>query len=227
MTLVSCRAVSRTFGKGERAVVAVHGATCDVAPPSRVAVMGPSGSGKSTLLHILAGLDTPTSGEVSWPALTTDPTRLRAMVGVVFQGASLMPPLTALENVTYPLLLKGVPVSEAVAQGLTDLSSLGLEDLADKLPEELSGGQAQRVAIARVLAMRPSLIVADEPTGQLDSGAAHRVMELLVAAADALGAGLVVSTHDPEVAAHLDQRWFMHAGRLEVTDPAQRAGGVR
>jgi putative ABC transport system ATP-binding protein len=225
MALVTCRGMSRSFGRGERAVVAVHAATCSVGTTSRVAVTGPSGSGKSTLLHLLAGLDTPTSGEVSWPELGSDPTRRRGAVGVVFQGASLIPPLTVLENVAFPLLLQGSIQFEAEDRGRGALAGLGLEALADKLPEELSGGQAQRVCVARVLATRPRLIVADEPTGQLDSHAGHHVLDVLVAAAHALGAGLLVSTHDPEMAAHLDERWQMLDGRLQLTpNPVPRGG---
>jgi putative ABC transport system ATP-binding protein len=226
MALVTCRGMSRTFGTGERAVVAVHAATCSVEATSRVAVTGPSGSGKSTLLHLLAGLDTPTSGGVSWPELGSDPRRWRGAVGVVFQGASLIPPLTVLENVAFPLLLEGSNQSQAEDRARAALAGLGLEALAGKLPEELSGGQAQRVCAARVLATRPRLIVADEPTGQLDSHAGHHLMEGLVAAADTLDAGLLVSTHDPEMAAHLDQRWQMLDGRLQLTPhPVPSRGG--
>jgi len=211
---VRCEDVARTFGAGQRAVVAVHDVTCVVLAGERIAVTGPSGSGKSTLLHLLAGLDLPTRGTVSWPALG-DRERLRpGPVGVVFQSASLLAPLDVAENVALPQLLAGVDEDCALAGARDALGRLGLADLGAKLPEELSGGQAQRVAVARVLAGRPRLILADEPTGQLDHDTAATVVEALVDTAVMLGAALLLTTHDPMVAERLPIRWAMADGTL-------------
>lgn len=223
--MVHCADAAVTYGRGRTAVVAVHGATCTVQLTDRIAVTGPSGSGKSTLLHLMAGLEVPTSGQVSWPGLALrDPAGGRpgpAAVGVVFQGPSLLPPLDVTENVALPLLLGGAGEGAARRRAWQAMRSLGVDDLAGKLPEELSGGQAQRVAIARVLASAPALILADEPTGQLDRGIAEHVITVLLAAAQAAGAALVISTHDETVAARLATRWRIHDGRL--TTPANSA----
>lgn len=215
--LVRCDAVSRTFGAGERAVVAVHSVTCEIAAGDRIAMMGPSGSGKSTLLHLMAGLDEPSSGSVSWPALAGTSRGMLRSIAVVFQGATLMPPLTVHENVAFPLLLAGKTDVEARRTASAALAALNVGELADRLPEELSGGQAQRACVARVLASEPELILADEPTGQLDSAAAAQVVEVLLTAADHLGAGLVISTHDPSVAAHLNTQWLMRDSVLDIS----------
>jgi ABC-type lipoprotein export system ATPase subunit len=209
MTLVRCTAAARTFGSGETATVALQPTDCEVNAGDRIALVGPSGSGKSTLVHLMAGLDQPTAGEVAWPELDV----LRpGPVSVVFQGPSLLPPLTVLENVALPLVLAGA--ADADARAHAALTRLGLDELSDKLPEEISGGQAQRVAVARALAGEPRLILADEPTGQLDHASAESVVDVLLAAADHSGAALVVSTHDPAVAAHFAARWEMHDGSL-------------
>lgn len=214
--LVVCEAASRTFGHGSIAVVAVHDATCTVDTDSRVALVGPSGSGKSTLLQLMAGLDTPTSGSITWPAWESGPFQDPSRAGVVFQGLSLIPALTAAENVAFPLLLQGMSHEQAVARAIESLDLLGIAALADKVPEELSGGQAQRVAVARVVTSRPQLIFADEPTGQLDRASGDRVVDVLLEAADHLGAGLVLSTHDATVASRLKVVWRMHDGELVV-----------
>jgi ABC-type lipoprotein export system ATPase subunit len=135
-------------------------------------------------------------------------------VAVVFQGPSLLPALTVLENVALPLVLDGVSASRAHARARDTLELLGLDELRDKLPEEISGGQAQRVAVARAVAGEPRLILADEPTGQLDRASAEGVVEVLEAAAAHTEAALVVATHDPAVAARLPERWEIHSGRL-------------
>jgi putative ABC transport system ATP-binding protein len=212
--LVRAVDVGRTYGQGRTAVVAVHSVTCGVRATDRVALTGRSGSGKSTLLHLLAGLDRPTAGVVSWPGLGGSPAGRAGVVGIVFQGPSLLPPLDAAENVALPLLLAGAEVAVARRRALAALAETGAAELAGKLPEELSGGQAQRVAVARVLASSPRLILADEPTAQLD--AVHRdvVVRLLLAAAETLGAGLVIATHDARVADQLPSRWVMDDGRI-------------
>lgn len=216
--LVRCDDVGHTFGSGPAAIVAVHGATCVVRDKDRIALVGPSGSGKSTLLHLMAGLEEPTSGRLSWPALSSDYYDRAASIGVVFQSPSLIPDLDVFENVELPLLLapsSGDRSSERTAVLIKDaLANVGVDDLITRLPEELSGGQAQRVAVARVLAQAPRLILADEPTGQLDSRTAHHVIDVLLSAARRLDAALVVATHDPTVAGRLDTTWSMHEGRL-------------
>ncbi|WP_374968230.1 ABC transporter ATP-binding protein [Terrabacter sp. BE26] len=219
---VTCEGVARTFGRGERAVVAVHGSSCEVPFGSRIAIVGPSGSGKSTLLHIMAGLETPTAGRVSWPGLPASEPERRGRVGVVFQSPSLVPALTVAENVALPLVLAGVPDADADERVEEAMQLVQVAELATQLPEELSGGQAQRVAVARVLANRPSLILADEPTGQLDRANGQHLIDVLLATAEELDAALVVSTHDIEVAERLEERWRMHEGRLSTDDTELR-----
>jgi putative ABC transport system ATP-binding protein len=212
--LVECHDVSRTYGHGTAALVALHGADCAVFPGEHIVLTGPSGSGKSTLLHLLAGLDSPTTGEVSWPALGGPPATLPAgTVGLVFQGPSLLPDLDVVQNVALPLVLAGRTDAEAGALASDLLAELGIEDLAAKLPEEISGGQSQRVAVARALIGEPRLILADEPTGQLDHASAAAVITMLIAKASALGAALVVTTHDPVIANQLATCWQMLDGR--------------
>ncbi len=223
--LVTCKGVARTYGRGEAAVVAVHGATCLVHPGDRVAITGPSGSGKSTLLHLMAALERPTSGTVTWPGLVpggagVPPAR---QVGVVFQGPSLIPALDVAENTALPLVLAGMTQTQARQRAEQALALVDAADLLSKLPEELSGGQAQRVAIARVLALGPRLVLADEPTGQLDQSTGQHIIDILLHTVRQIGAALVITTHDPAVARRLPTRWTMHEGRL-VTDtpPAER-----
>jgi ABC-type lipoprotein export system ATPase subunit len=212
--LVRCDRVTRTYGTGQAATVALQATDCEVNAGQRIGLVGPSRSGKSTLLHLIAGLDDPSTGAVSWPAIGTREELRPARVAVIFQGPSLLPPLSVLENTALPLVIGGMTDSEArrVARGV--LGTLGLEELADKLPEEISGGQAQRVAVARALAGQPSLILADEPTGQLDSVNAAAVLDVLLAASAHAGAAVVISTHDLQIAARLPERWEIHNGRL-------------
>jgi len=227
-TMVEFHNVSRTYGAGSTAVVAVHGATGSVPAQSRIALVGPSGSGKSTLLHLIAGLERPTTGTVAWPGLAGAATRTSlaiAGVAVVFQGPSLVPTLNVLENVLVPLQLSGVGAAVAEGRARDALAVIGVLDLADRLPDYLSGGQAQRVAIARALAMEPQLILADEPTGQLDGATGSHVIDVLIHAADRANAALVVTTHDPRVADRFQDRWIMREGRLHVAD-ASREDGV-
>ena len=226
--LVSCEDVARTYGSGLSAVVAVHGVSITINPRDRVALVGPSGSGKSTLLHLMAGLERPTSGRVSWPALEGDPTGRPGLVGMVFQGPSLLPALDVIENVALPLVLAGMVDAEAQSRAAEALERLDIGGLRTKWPEELSGGQAQRVAVARVLAGRPVLILADEPTGQLDEATGAHVVDVLVEAADELAAALVVSTHDPAVAARLESIWRMRDGAIKSVSSshADSTGGA-
>ena len=220
--LVVCVGVARTFGTGDRAVVAVHGADCAVRGGDRIAVTGPSGSGKSTLVHLFAGLDTPTAGTMTWPTWDEGPRRHTGRVGMIFQGPSLLPALNGWENVAMPLLLAGIGVDAARTMAVAALDRAGVAALAEALPEEMSGGQAQRVAVARALVVRPALILADEPTGQLDRAIADRVVDVLLEAC-APDTALVVCTHDPRVARCMDRQWRMVDGRLR-TDRADVDG---
>ena len=183
--------------------------------------MGPSGSGKSTLLHLIAGLDVPTSGSVTWPALGDRGSLRPGPVAVVLQGRSLLPPLNVSENVALPLILGGVGADDAGERASAALARLGLQSLAQKLPEELSGGQAQRVAIARAIAQRPRLLLADEPTGQLDRVTAAAVVDLLLEVADETGAALVVGTHEQALAESFDDSWTMSDGLLVAPQPSR------
>ncbi len=233
--IVVCEDVSRTFGRGPTAMVALQSSSCRIPAAARIAIAGASGSGKSTLLHLLAGLDRPTTGQVSWPGLTTDGEGRddeeavdgrsvdRHAVGVVFQTPSLIPALTVTENVALPRILAGDPTADATGRATRALARLELTALAARLPEELSGGQAQRVAVARVLAQNPRLILADEPTGQLDSRTAAHLINVLLRTATHIQATLVVATHDPVVAARLDHQWRMREGKLDTQHRTDRS----
>ena len=216
--LARCLGAARTYGHGSTATVALQPVECEIEPGARLALVGPSGSGKSTLLHLLAGLDRPTAGTVEWPAIGGREDLRPGPVAVVFQGPALVPALTVLENVALPLILAGQDAERANREALSALEPLGVRKLAKKLPEEISGGQAQRVAVARALAGRPRLILADEPTGQLDRGAAAEVVDVLVEAAEHGDSALMVSTHDHDLAARFRVRWEIHGGRLERED---------
>jgi ABC-type lipoprotein export system ATPase subunit len=221
--LVVCAGVDRTYGRGSAATVALAPTDCEIHGGDRIALVGPSGSGKSTLLHLVAGLDTPTHGQVGWPAIGTRNDLRPGPVAVIFQGPSLLPALTVGENVALPLVLDGLSDADARPRAAHALERLQLLELVDKLPEEISGGEAQRVAVARALAGRPLLILADEPTGQLDRASAALVVDVLLAAAAHAGAALVVATHDAAVADRLPERWQMHDGRLTATAATQTA----
>lgn len=187
--------------------------TCEIEPGARIALIGPSGSGKSTLLHIIGGFIAPTDGEVSWPALGEQEDLLPKKVQAVFQAPSLFPALNVIDNIALPLLLAGG--SAAAGFGPKDLlARFGLSDLALKLPEELSGGQAQRIAMLRALSVSPRLILADEPTGQLDSKTAQEFLTTVITVADEIEAALIIATHDPAVAARMDRQWSIDHGKL-------------
>ena len=222
--LVRCDDVARTFGAGPAAVVAVRRVTCEIRSGQQLAITGASGSGKSTLLHLLAGLDEPTVGRITWPALGGRDALRPGPIGVVFQGPSLLAPLDVLENVALALILGGANEHAAHTAAIEALDRLDLLALRAKLPEELSGGQAQRVAVARVLAGRPRLILADEPTGQLDFANAASVVNALLQGSDDAGAALVVSTHDPRIADRLPERWRMADGQLMGPAAVTRSG---
>ncbi len=217
--VIGCRDLVRRFGAGETAVDALRSVSLDVARGELVAIMGPSGSGKSTLMHLLAGLDRPTGGSVSIagvdPATLKD-TRLtklrREHVGFVFQSFNLLPTLSAEENVTLPLDLAGEAPDRAWVDEL--LSTVGLDDRRRHRPAELSGGQQQRVAVARALVHRPSVLFADEPTGNLDSQSGADVLGLIRSAVDGYGQTTIMVTHDQRAAAIADRIVFLADGRI-------------
>ena len=202
--MVEARAVSRTFGHGSTAVHAVRGVSFEVQRGQLVALIGRSGSGKTTLLNIIGGLDSPTSGEVfvggrNLSAMTArERTMLRrSTVSFIFQSFGLIPMLTAAENVGIPLRIIGTPRVAREERIRLLLSVVGLDGHAHQRPNELSGGQQQRVAIARALAVQPELLIADEPTGQLDSETGRQIMRLLKTVVVADGITAIVATHDP------------------------------
>ena len=216
--LLEMRAVTRVHGHGAREVTALRGVDLAVQPGEFVALMGPSGSGKSTLLHLAGGLALPTRGEVlvDGKSLTDLSEAERAVLrrdvlGYVFQELNLLPGLTALENVAFPLELAGLRTRPARAAALGALAEVGIEELASRMPAELSGGQSQRVAIARSLVGPRRLLLADEPTGALDSMSGRDIIALLRGRADA-GAGVVLVTHEPRFAAWADRTLQLRDG---------------
>jgi ABC-type lipoprotein export system ATPase subunit len=214
--LVRADRLERIFDVGAQRVHAVRSATFSIEPGARIALVGPSGSGKSTLLHLIAGLDTPTSGTITWPAIG-DRTNLRpGPIGIGFQGQSLLPPLTVCENVALPLILAGGAEADASGVAVDLLDVFGVRDLADRLPQDLSGGQAQRIALARAFVGAPKLVLADEPTGQQDRETADQVMRTITTVAELDHTALVVATHDMAVAQTLDARWTMSDGSLSA-----------
>jgi putative ABC transport system ATP-binding protein len=209
----------RRYGQGDTAVDALRGVSVDIAQGRLTAVMGPSGSGKSTLMHILAGLDRPTSGEVSVAGVEitelddTELTKLRRdHIGFIFQFFNLLPMLTAAENIVLPLKLAGGKPDPQWLEELID--KVGLGDRLTHRPAELSGGQQQRVAVARALVSRPSVMFADEPTGNLDSTTGGEILALLRESVDSLGQTTVMVTHDAHAAAIADRVLFLADGRI-------------
>jgi putative ABC transport system ATP-binding protein len=219
---VAAREIARRYGEGDTAVDALRGVSLEVPRGELTAVMGPSGSGKSTLMHILAGLDRPTSGsvEIDGTEITTlndnELTKLRRKhIGFVFQFFNLLPMLTAEENVTLPLTLAGRKPEPGWLEEL--LESVGLEDRRKHRPAELSGGQQQRVAIARALISRPTVLFADEPTGNLDSASSGEILELVRRSVDELGQTTVMVTHDPVAATIADRVLLLGDGAIART----------
>jgi ABC-type lipoprotein export system ATPase subunit len=207
------------YGQGDLQFEALKHATCEIKAGDRIALVGPSGSGKSTLLQLMGGLDAATRGTVEWFfSSEAEPPRPR-YISYVFQMPSLLPPLNVVENVELPLLLLRTPAVQARESALLALQKISLDSLAYKLPEELSGGQAQRVAVARTLAHQPRVILADEPTGQLDQATASKMLDVLLASLEGTDTALVIATHDMEVAERMDTIWHMNKGILEVNRP--------
>ena len=232
--IMSARGLEMSFGRTH----ALRGVDLDLLAGEVLAVTGPSGSGKSTLLHVMAGVLVPDAGRVDYHGgdVSQDITaldeaarsRLRLKeFGFIFQFGQLLPDLSALDNVTIPLLLAGTARRRALAQARETLGELGLNEHLDKRPTQLSGGQAQRAAVARALVTNPRLLFADEPTGSLDSLAAERTMEVLLGSVHSRGAGLVIITHDARVAAYADREVTVRDGRIGPGATQAAAGPSR
>jgi putative ABC transport system ATP-binding protein len=221
MTLIECRGLTRAYRKGENVIRPLDALDLDVPAGDFLALMGPSGSGKTTLLNLIAGIDAPTQG-----SLVIGGTELAALsrnqlaawrsrhVGYVFQLYNLVPVLTAFENVELPLLLHRLSRKQRQQRVVTALERVGIADRADHFPRQLSGGQEQRVAIARAIVTEPEILVADEPTGDLDKPAAHAVMTLLQALNRELGKTIIMVTHDPKTTEYARRTLHLDKGRL-------------
>jgi len=226
--LIRIRGLSKAYRRGEQVIPVLTDVELDVDEGEFVALMGPSGSGKSTLLNLIAGIDKPGGGKIEVGGVDigalseSELADWRARhVGFVFQFYNLMPVLTAFENVELPLLLTGLSRHERRERVSACLALVGLSDRADHLPNELSGGQQQRVAIARALVTDPTLIVADEPTGDLDRATGEEVLDLLVGLQRALGKTIVMVTHDPKAAARAQRQVQLEKGVLVSQAGAQ------
>jgi len=228
---VAAHDVSRRYGEGDAAVDALRGVTIDFPHRQFTAVMGPSGSGKSTLMHILAGLDAPTTGTVQIDG--TEITSLgdraltllrREKIGFIFQFFNLLPMLTAGENIELPVTIGGGDVDREWRDRL--VSAVGLGDRLTHRPSELSGGQQQRVAVARALMSRPTVVFADEPTGNLDSKTSQEVLDLLRRAVDEFGQTIIMVTHDARAAANADRIIFLQDGQIVRDTPRLSASEI-
>ena len=240
MAILEASALKKEYSLGEHTVHALRGVDFVVERGQFIAIMGPSGSGKSTLLHLLGGLDTASDGEVTLagqPLSILDDNRLtlvrRRNIGFVFQFFNLLPTLTAEENIALPLIIDGQDMRKHRPRidGLLDL--VGLADRRDHKPDQLSGGEQQRVAIARALVTEPSIVLADEPTGNLDSKSGAAIMGLLRRSCDELGQTIIVVTHDPKAAAYADGVVFLGDGQVSgqvsnagVDDMAKRLRSI-
>lgn len=225
-SLIELRGITKVYGSGVAEVRALRGIDLTVGEGEFVAIMGPSGSGKSTAMNVLGCLDTPTAGHylfngVEVGALDQDQRALlrRHFLGFVFQGYNLLPRTPALENVELPLIYKGLPRAEREARATAALAKVGLADRAHHDPSELSGGQQQRVAIARALAGKPQVILADEPTGNLDMKRSHEIMELLTQLNRTEGLTIIMVTHEEDMATYADRLIYFVDGRVEHDGP--------
>jgi putative ABC transport system ATP-binding protein len=221
MSLVQTRNLTKTYGSGDTAVTALDNVNIKIEEGEFVAIMGPSGCGKSTLLHLLGGLDTPSSGQViidgtSIAEMTDDRlTELRRRkIGFVFQFFNLIPVLSAGENAALPITLDGVKPAEAAEKAMQWLGRFGLARRLSNRPDQLSGGEQQRVAVARALVAEPSLILADEPTGNLDTRSGDEIASLLRNVSREYNRTIVMVTHDPRIAAYADRIIFLKDGRV-------------
>jgi putative ABC transport system ATP-binding protein len=221
MTAVSCRELCRIFRQGDREVVGLDHVTLDIAPGEFVCLSAPSGSGKTTLLNAIGGLDRPTSGEI-----TIDGTRIDALskndlaelrlhrIGFVFQAYNLIPVLTARENIEFVMQVQGVAADERRRRSSAVLAEVGLDGLGDRRPHQLSGGQQQRVAVARAIVAEPALVLADEPTANLDSSSSDQLMQLFVDLNRERGVTFVIATHDQRVMAYAKRIVRLLDGRV-------------
>jgi len=221
MSIIEMDGLTKVYGKGETSVTALDHLTASIEPGEFVAVMGPSGCGKSTLLHLIGGLDRPSEGAVRIEnvALSSlDDRHLaelrRRKIGLVFQFFNLIPVLSALENAALPLTLDGVGAKESKTRTTEWLTRVGLGERLNSRPDQLSGGQQQRVAIARALCAEPALVLADEPTGNLDSRSSEDVAGLLRQVSKEWGRTVLMVTHDPSIAAYADRILFLKDGKI-------------
>ncbi len=219
--VVTCRGVTKVFGAGDLAVHALRGVDLDILPGDFATLAGPSGSGKTTLLNMIGALDVPTGGEVTVagrPLSALSPAALSELrlgkIGFVFQAFNLIPVLSAAENIEFVLELQGVGRAERRRRALDALADVGLADLAERRPGAMSGGQQQRVAVARALVSRPDIVLADEPTANLDSRTTEGLVELMRRLNRERGTTFVIGTHDPRVMAHSLRRIEMEDGRI-------------
>jgi putative ABC transport system ATP-binding protein len=226
--LIQTRGLSRRYSVGKTAVAALAGIDLEIPRGGFTALVGPSGSGKSTLLNLIGGLDRPSAGEVLVDGLSLGKASeqelvkyRRSRVGFIFQSFNLLPTLSALENVESPLMLAEVSRPERRGRASTLLESVGLAQRAAHKPNELSGGEKQRVAIARALANRPALLLADEPTGNLDSKTGGAVLDLLCSLLKSNNLTLIMVTHDPEVAARADRIVYLRDGSIQRIENAR------
>jgi len=219
-TFIELRRVSCVFKTSTQRVNAVVTASCRVLPRDRITLIGPSGSGKSTLLNLLAGLEEPTAGTVHWPDLDPGRSLRPPQIGFIFQAPSLIPALSVIENVRLPLDISGLSFPNAMSPEEA-LAHLSLSELRDKLPDQLSGGQMQRVALARAMVTKPKVILADEPTGQLDHATGQEVLDALLAAIEGTDTALIIATHDSAVAERMNERWNIDAGHLTTGGPQE------
>ena len=220
--MIRCIDVRKVYRQGENEIIALDGVSLDIARGEFAVIMGPSGSGKSTLLHLIGGLDHPTSGELLVDQrlvgqMADDQVTLfrRTKIGFIFQFFNLLPTLTALENVTLPFVLDGRSKEERDQRAKTLLAKVGLESRKDHLPEEMSGGEIQRIAVARALAFDPPILLADEPTGNLDSKTGESILALLRQINRENGCTIVMVTHSQEAAGYGDRTIFFRDGKVE------------
>jgi putative ABC transport system ATP-binding protein len=221
MSIISTQNLTKIFGSGPTAITALDKVSISINNGEFVAIMGPSGCGKSTLLHLMGGLDRPTSGQVIIEGTAIDDMKddqltelRRRKIGFVFQFFNLIPVLTTLENAALPVTLDGIKPAEAQKKAAEWLKRFGLSDRLTSRPDQLSGGQQQRVAIARALAAEPTLVLADEPTGNLDTRAGDEIAGLLREVAKQYGRTVIMVTHDPRIAAYADRIIFLKDGKV-------------
>ena len=220
--MIRCIDVRKVYRQGKNEITALDGVSLDIARGEFAVIMGPSGSGKSTLLHLIGGLDRPTSGELLVDQrlvgqMADDQVTLfrRTRIGFIFQFFNLLPTLSALENVTLPFVLDGRSKEEAEQRATTLLDKVGLENRKDHLPEEMSGGEIQRIAVARALAFDPPILLADEPTGNLDSKTGESILSLLRQINRDAGCTIVMVTHSQEAAGYGGRTIFFRDGKVE------------